>query len=225
MKNTLRLIINRLIPKFRICNALVTSGLAIIVATNTTPWKILFSFISESGKIIAQTPDNNPLYPNIIGLFLVLIGITIYYSEKSKKNCNLDELYGENPPLKKQEDFYNRYGIKAPVDLIDFILSHNNAKEVIEKYKDSNNSVDFQNGIFKAAFPLKRKKWGLIIILVLLFSSITTTCLIFASGNMKEAMSSLMLTLSFALVTYIFISDNKREYSQRWLVELTKVEK
>ncbi|TOA28069.1 hypothetical protein, partial [Vibrio parahaemolyticus] len=76
-----------------------------------------------------------------------------------------------------------------------------------------------------AAFPLKKKKWGLLIILVLLVSSVIATSLILASGNIEEAMKSAMSILSFASVTYVFISDNKREYSQRWLVKLTKVEK
>ncbi|ENY6473618.1 hypothetical protein ACFD7Q_004576 [Vibrio parahaemolyticus] len=201
------------------------SGLTLIVIANTTQWKILFSFISESGRIIAQTSDSNSLLTNAIGLILVFAGIKIYYDEKPRKNCKLDALYNEKHPIKKQEDFYNRYGVKAPVDVIDFILNHNNAQEVLEKYKNSNNSVDFQNGIFKAAFPLKKKKWGLLIILVLLVSSVIATSLILASGNIEEAMKSAMSILSFASVTYVFISDNKREYSQRWLVKLTKVEK
>ncbi|WP_219625919.1 hypothetical protein, partial [Vibrio parahaemolyticus] len=66
---------------------------------------------------------------------------------------------------------------------------------------------------------------GLLIILVLLVSSVIATSLILASGNIEEAMKSAMSILSFASVTYVFISDNKREYSQRWLVKLTKVEK
>ncbi|WP_219562468.1 hypothetical protein, partial [Vibrio parahaemolyticus] len=66
------------------------SGLTLIVIANTTQWKILFSFISESGRIIAQTSDSNSLLTNAIGLILVFAGIKIYYDEKPRKNCKLD---------------------------------------------------------------------------------------------------------------------------------------
>jgi len=209
-------------PKYRADKSLISVGSIILIAANATQWAILASISTDTGTIKANTLDSSPLIPNLMGAFLVALGVYLYVKRENSPQCDLKQLYDEQLPLKKQQLFAKVYGFNAPIGLINFVLQHDKGVEVIEKYKTSNGSIDFINGKFEPAFELKKNSKGLLftlIILVLAFMGMLCGGL---ASEPQITIKSLFLFLTVLPITYVILQDNSRKYCQDWLVKLTE---
>ncbi len=212
-------------PKYRADKALISAGTLLLIAANAAQWAFLASINLENATIQANSVDSSPIVPNIVGIMLIAAGVFLYVKKEASPHCDFEELYSEDKPLRKQRLFNKVYGVKAPVSLINFILSHDNGEEIIEKYKSCNYSVNFQDGIFTEAFELEKRYWRLLISLILIAIAFVYSIFNFAVGNSQDALSALMFILTLLPISYVFFQENARKFSQKWLIELTSEQK